>query len=136
MSDRDARDAGGTPVPREDTPEIRQDLAVPNTVQIMAWRGLLDAFGQLSAAWSTAGQAQQAADPGTGPGTPEMPDELVSAFTSVCRDTADVLTGIAAVLSRQKTDPEPFAEVLASQRAARGSWERAQEALKAAQGAR
>lgn len=122
MSEHDTRDAGD--------PRPARDPAVPNTIQIMAWRGLLDAFGQLSAAWEAAGQAQRAADPGAGPGSMQMPDQLVSSFALVCRDTADVLTTIAEVLSHQRAEPEAFAEVVASQRAAREAWDRAKQALK------
>lgn len=122
-----SRDAGQSRDPH------RQNAA-PNTVQIVAWRGLLDAFGQLSAAWEAAGQAQRAAEPGAGPGALQMPDKLVSSFALVCRDSAEVLTGIANVLAHQKADPEEFARVLESQRAARDAWEKAQEALKADQG--
>lgn len=119
--------------------DIREDggarpTSAPNTIQIMAWRGLLDAFGQLNAAWETAGQAQKAADPGAGPGAIRMPDKLVSSFALACRDTAGVLTTIAEVLSHQQAEPEAFAEVLESQRAARVAWERAQEVLKNHQG--
>ena len=117
MSD-DIRDGGGV-----------RPTSAPNTIQIMAWRGLLDAFGQLSAAWEAAGQAQKAADPGAGPGAMQMPDQLVSAFALACRDTAGMLTTVADVLSHQRAEPQAFAEVLQSQRAAREAWERAQKAL-------
>lgn len=126
MSEHDIRDSGGARPSRE--------TSAPNTIQIMAWRGLLDAFGQLSAAWEAAGQAQRAAGPGAGPGAMQMPDQLVSSFALVCADTADVLTTIAEVLSHQKAEPEAFAEVAESQRAAREAWERAMQVLREGRG--
>lgn len=53
---------------------------IPNTGQITVWRNLLDAFGQLSAAWAAARDAQREAEAGEGPGSLTMPSDLISSF--------------------------------------------------------
>ncbi len=101
----------------------------PNTEQITVWRNLLDAFGQLSAAWDAAGKAQQEAESGSGPDALGVPESLVAAFARAGEETADTLVGIASVLSQQEGNTEPFAELAESQRRTRDQWARAHESL-------
>ncbi len=72
----------------------------PNTAQITMWRNLLDAFGQLSAAWAAAHDAQKGAEAGEGPGTLTMPSDLIVAFTRAGEGGAEALSGLATVLAR------------------------------------
>lgn len=101
----------------------------PNTDQITVWRNLLDAFGQLSAAWEAAGQAQRASEAGSGPGAMQMPESLVNSFARAGEEAADTLTGVATVLSNQQGATRTFAEVARSQSAARDQWTAAHESL-------
>ncbi len=106
----------------------------PNTEQITVWRNLLDAFGQLSAAWEAAREAQSAAGAGSGPAESYLPESLVASFARAGQETAETLTGVAEVLHRQGEDGDsaPFADVLETQRTARDRWSTAHDAISGA----
>lgn len=94
----------------------------PNTVQVTAWRNVLDAFAQLSAAWQAASEAQRASGDEPGPGNSNMPEPLMLSFARAGEETATVLTAIASVLAQQPTAPPEFGEIAEAQRTARARW--------------
>ncbi|WP_051399893.1 hypothetical protein [Haloechinothrix halophila] len=100
---------------------MTDDPTTPNTAQITVWRNLLDAFSQLSAAWETARDAQQNESDEAGPGTTDIPADLVTSFARAGTRTSEALTGLAEVLSRQPNG-EQFAQVRESQQKAHKDW--------------
>jgi hypothetical protein len=90
--------------------------------QITLWRNLLDAFGQLSAAWEIAEQAQRTASAGTGPGALHMPREVVLAFTRAGNAGAQALVGLAEVLGNQHGNQDLFSPVLDGLHTAQQHW--------------
>lgn len=99
----------------------------PNTEQITIWRNLLDAFGQLRAAWDAAAEAQHEADAGAGPAALKMPEALVLSFSRAGSEVADALAGVAAVLANQSGQSDVFGETAETQRQARDLWSRSHE---------
>jgi hypothetical protein len=90
--------------------------------QITLWRNLLDAFGQLSAAWEIAEQAQRTASAGSGPGALHMPREVVHAFTRAGNAGAQALVGLAEVLGNQHGNHDIFSPALDALRSAQRHW--------------
>jgi hypothetical protein len=113
--------------------DMSEDSETPNTAQITVWRNLLDAFGQLSAAWAAARDAQRGADEGEGPASLGMPDDLVTSFTRAGQEAAESLSELAAVLARQQDNEAEaaqgatFDEVSEAARTAAQHWAAAHE---------
>jgi hypothetical protein len=99
--------------------------------QITLWRNLLDAFGQLSAAWEIAEQAQRTADAGAGPGALHMPREVVLAFTRAGNAGAQALAGLAEVLGNQHGNQKLFSPALDASNTAQQHWATAHTTISA-----
>lgn len=108
---------------------MAQTQPEPNTDQLTMWRNLLDAFGQLSAAWETAADVQKQAGPGHGPGTLHIPEELITAFARAGNRGAEALAGLAEVLNNQH-GVYAFDEVASTQEHAAQAWSAAHEQVK------
>lgn len=94
----------------------------PDVEQLTIWRNVLDALGQLNAAWENAvdSSAQEAQD-GAGAGSlPRFPDELVVSLANAGAKGARALTGIADALD-ERSDHD-FSEVVGSQRDVEAKW--------------
>lgn len=101
----------------------------PNTGQITVWRNLLDAFGQLSAAWAAAHDAHFEAEAGQGPGSLTMPSELITSFARAGEGGAEALSGLAQVLAHQRNSGDEFARVEETQRKAYEEWSTAHDSV-------
>ncbi|MGH3449927.1 MAG: hypothetical protein ACRDQW_04210 [Haloechinothrix sp.] len=101
---------------------MTEEENTPNTAQITMWRNLLDAFGQLSAAWSAAHDAQELAHAGEGPGSLTIPSDLIVAFARAGESGAESLAGLAGVLAHQHESGHEFDEVEQTQRRAWEQW--------------
>ncbi|GAB3294338.1 hypothetical protein [Parasphingorhabdus pacifica] len=110
---------------------MKDHTSDPNTEQITIWRNLLDSFGQLSAAWGAAAEAQQEADAGKGPAAHQLPESLVVSFSRAGMEVADALAGVATVLSHQSKQSDWFDETAEAMRAARDSWTQSHDAAAA-----
>ncbi len=106
----------------------------PDTEQVTVWRNLLDACGQLSAAWDevsasqlpAAGEASRATD---GEAVPELPKELVTALTRAGEECAEALAGMAAVLAGQPGSAQRVSDLASSQRQAYQEWSNVHRAM-------
>lgn len=97
----------------------------PNTAQITVWRNLLDAFGQLSAAWAAARDAQGLAQAGEGPAGMGMPGDLITSFARAGEGGSEALAGLAEVLAHQRRSGTTFDQVVETQAQAHQEWVRA-----------
>lgn len=107
---------------------MTQQAGEPNAEQLTIWRNLLDAIGQLQASWDVAVRAQHSAEPGAGPGTVHMPEELIKAFAEYGGTTAAILEGLAQVLAEQPGH-SAFSAVPRASKEARRQWQAAREQL-------
>jgi hypothetical protein len=71
---------------------MSESVEEPSIEQLTVWRNLLDAFGQLDAAWSVAAHARQQPD------ALHMPDYTVTALTNAGHRGARALHGLAQLL--------------------------------------
>lgn len=105
---------------------MTDETTTPNTAQITVWRNLLDAFAQLSAAWEAARESEENAADNAGPGSTELPADLVTAFARAGTRSSAALTGLADVLFQQ-SEGERFTRVRDCQREAHKEWSSAHD---------
>ncbi|GAB3680313.1 hypothetical protein [Saccharopolyspora tripterygii] len=92
----------------------------PDVEQLTIWRNVLDALGQLNAAWENAVDSSAQDDGGAG-ALPSFPDELVVSLANAGVKGARALTGIAGALDERSE--HDFSEVVESQKGVEGRWE-------------
>lgn len=96
----------------------------PDVEQLTIWRNVLDALGQLNAAWENAVDSSAQDDAGAG-SLPGFPEELVVSLANAGAKGARALTGIAGSLD-ERSDHD-FSEVVESQEDVEGRWENARD---------
>lgn len=100
----------------------------PNVEQLTAWRNLLDAFGQLSAAWDAASESEVKILGEHEGDVRDLPEDLVVAFAHAGVRGTEVLAGVARVLATQQGS-EAFEAVADLQRQAHQRWSDAHSAV-------
>lgn len=96
----------------EQTPE-------PDIEQLTIWRNVLDALGQLDAAWGNVAASSE--DSGGGAGSlPRFPDGLVLALTNAGMKGSQALAGIAEALNERSG--QDFSEVTEAQADVAARW--------------
>ncbi len=96
----------------------------PDIEQLTVWRSVLDALGQLDAAWESALDSS-GEDNGGGGSLPRFPDELVVSLTNAGMKGAQALTGIAGALDERSA--HDFSEVVESQTDVEARWNAARD---------
>lgn len=96
----------------------------PDIEQLTIWRNVLDALGQLNAAWESAVASSAEGDGGAG-SLPSFPDELVASLTNAGAKGASALTGIAGALDERSG--HDFSEVVESQKDVEARWDNSRD---------
>lgn len=110
---------------------MENEAETPSTPQITVWRNLLDAFGQLSAAWEAVRDAEAEAVTSLEAEAAMMPGEadVEVAFARAGEQTSEALAGLAGILHNHGRDGNPFGHVASAELAAHQKWAAAHRAL-------
>ncbi|MEV4729653.1 hypothetical protein [Saccharopolyspora sp. NPDC049426] len=91
----------------------------PDVEQLTIWRNVLDALGQLDAAWGSVVDASEGSD-GVASSSSRFPDGLALALTKAGMKGSQALAGIADALNQRSG--EDFSEVAEAQAEADALW--------------
>ncbi|MEV4643301.1 hypothetical protein [Saccharopolyspora sp. NPDC049357] len=91
----------------------------PDVEQLTIWRNVLDALGQLDAAWGSVVDSSEDSD-GEAGSPPRFPDGLALALTSAGMKGSQVLAGLADALNERSG--EDFSEVASAQAEVEALW--------------